>query len=636
MGTIMNRALTGMLTTAFAICIILSCSERSTTDPTSLTLNDSTADASRVASATVTLTQSTLEVGQTTQATAVLRDWQNRILNRVVVWSSSNTSVATVSDSGLVTAVSPGTADIIATRGLHSGRATLTVIPSTVASAPVASVTVVLPKSTLIVGQAIQALDTTRDSTNRVLTGTTVVWTSSNVTVATIASSGMITARAAGTTMIAATSGAATGTAPLSVTTSTSPPVASISVTPASSSVLVGATVQLSATTRDASNNVLTGRLVTWSSTNAGIASVNSSGLVSGVSAGTTQVTATSEGIASSATITVTAAAPLPVATVTVSPTTANLQVGATVQLTATERDINNTLLTGRVVTWSSSNIGISTVSSTGLVAAVSPGNATITATSEGKTATSAISVLAPPPPGGSAEPTGMTRIVDRPFNALNELGWDDTFSSNMAFIADATAPQSPSGILRATYPTGYTSSGNGPGGSDFILSSSPRTIYVSFWSKLSSNFFGHDSGTNKQFYVYDLGGNPWFFFSVYGVGTGPLMPMIQFQSTTSHGDYDLAPNLVPSARIPRNAWYHIEVVATGNTAGTADGTIDVWLNGVHVTSTAGLPNGRLQYSSGACHWGRFHYTTIWGGVGGPNVPATMTVDWDDVYLSGK
>ena len=548
MGTVMNRRLTGMLTTAFAYCIILSCSERSTTDPTSLTLNDSTADASRVASATVALARSTLEVGQTTKATAILRDSQNRILNRVVVWSSSNTSVATVSDSGLVTALSPGTADIVATRGLHSARATLTVTPSTVAAAPVASVTVVLPKSTLSVGQTIQAIDTTRDSTNKVLTGTTVVWTSSNVTVATIASSGMITARAAGTTMIAATSGAATGTAPLSVTTSTPPPVASISVTPTSSSVLIGATVQLSATTRDASNNVLTGRLVTWSS----------------------------------------------------------------------------------------SNIGISTVSSTGLVTAVALGTATITATSEGKTATSAISVLAPPPPGGSAEPTGMTRITDRQFNALSELGWDDTFSSNMAFMADVTAPKSPAGILRATYPTGYTSSGNGPGGSDYILSSSPRTIYVSFWSKLSSNFFGHDSGTNKQFYVYDLGGNPWFFFSVYGVGSGPLVPMIQFQSTTSNGDYDLAPNLVPSARIPRNAWYHIEVVATGNTAGTADGTIDVWLNGVHVTSTAGLPNGRLQYSSGACHWGRFHYTTIWGGVGGPNVPATMTVDWDDVYLSGK
>src|SRR5258707_12299484 len=103
MGTIMNRRLTGMLTTAFAYCIILSCSERSTTDPTSLTLNDSTADASRVASATVTLARSTLEVGQTTKATAALRDSQNRILSRIVVWSSSNTSVPPVSHSDLVT-----------------------------------------------------------------------------------------------------------------------------------------------------------------------------------------------------------------------------------------------------------------------------------------------------------------------------------------------------------------------------------------------------------------------------------------------------------------------------------------------------------------------------------------------------
>src|SRR6266699_4182339 len=117
MGTIMNRRLLGMLTTALAFCITLSCSDRATSDLTGLALNDSTSDASRVVSATVTLAQSSLEVGQTTQATALLKDSRDRTLNLSVVWSSSSTSVAAVSATGLVTALSPGTVDIIATRG---------------------------------------------------------------------------------------------------------------------------------------------------------------------------------------------------------------------------------------------------------------------------------------------------------------------------------------------------------------------------------------------------------------------------------------------------------------------------------------------------------------------------------------
>src|SRR5882757_5403821 len=126
MGTIMNRQLPGMLLIAFAFCITLSCSDKSASDPTGLALNDSTAAQSRIASATVTLAQSSLEVGQTTQATALLLDRYNNPLSLAVVWSTSDSSVATVSGSGLVRARSPGAVSIIATRGYKSGAATLT------------------------------------------------------------------------------------------------------------------------------------------------------------------------------------------------------------------------------------------------------------------------------------------------------------------------------------------------------------------------------------------------------------------------------------------------------------------------------------------------------------------------------
>ena len=84
--------------------------------------------------------------------------------------------------------------------------------------------------------------------------------------------------------------------------------VASVSVTPASTNVTTGQIVQLTATPKDASGNALSGRAVTWASTNTGLASVNASGLVTGGAAGSVSITATSEGKSGIAAITVTAA----------------------------------------------------------------------------------------------------------------------------------------------------------------------------------------------------------------------------------------------------------------------------------------------------------------------------------------
>ena len=82
-------------------------------------------------------------------------------------------------------------------------------------------------------------------------------------------------------------------------------PVATVSVTPAPDTVRAGLTVTLTATTSDANGNVLTGRTVTWGSDNTSVATVNASGVVTGVSAGTATITATSEGQSGSAGVTV-------------------------------------------------------------------------------------------------------------------------------------------------------------------------------------------------------------------------------------------------------------------------------------------------------------------------------------------
>jgi uncharacterized protein YjdB len=143
---------------------------------------------------------------------------------------------------------------------------------------------------------------------------------------------------------------------------------------------------------RDASNNVLTGRAITWTSSNTAVATVNSSGLVTTLTAGSATITATSESQSGSAALTVTPV-PAPVASVTVSLASPSVTAGGTTQATAVLRDASNTELTGRVISWASSNTAVATVNSSGLVTTLTAGSATITATSESQSGSAALTV---------------------------------------------------------------------------------------------------------------------------------------------------------------------------------------------------------------------------------------------------
>jgi hypothetical protein len=109
------------------------------------------------------------------------------------------------------------------------------------------------------------------------------------------------------------------------------------------------------------------------------------------------------------------------VATVTVSPASASIEVGQSTHLSAVLADASGNTLTGRSVAWASSNTGVATVSSSGLVSGVAGGVVTITATSEGKSGTVTVTVTAPvappppPPPSAGCAPTGsgVCRYVD-------------------------------------------------------------------------------------------------------------------------------------------------------------------------------------------------------------------------------
>src|SRR5437899_3667044 len=129
---------------------------------------------------------------------------------------------------------------------------------------------------------------------------------------------------------------------------------------------------------------------VTWSSANPAVATVSSSGLMTGMAAGSTTIIATSQNRSGTAAATVTN---VPVASVAVSPAAAGLTVGATTQLTATPEDANGTALSGRVVTWATSNAAVATVSASGLEMGGAAGRERVRATGEGESGKCAITV---------------------------------------------------------------------------------------------------------------------------------------------------------------------------------------------------------------------------------------------------
>ncbi|WKW11496.1 Ig-like domain-containing protein [Pseudogemmatithrix spongiicola] len=285
--------------------------------------------------------------------------------------------------------------------------------------------------------------------------------------------------------------------------------VASVTVTSAATSVVRGQTIQYTATTRDASNNVLTGRTVTWSSDNTSIATVSATGVVTGVGVGSTTIRATSEGVQGTRAITVTT----DVNAVVVTPSTFTLNAaGATQQLTADPRNASNVSLTGRTVTWSSLNTAVATVSASGLVTAVANGTATIRATVEGvigqATATVNITVN---PCTATAYTLGSTingQVTTS--DCLFETNfWEDRFSFSRASSAYITFPVTPSGgtVDLVTYTT-QNSAGTG-------------TPY--FWTRFSA------AGTANRLF-----GSGTFIFAVGNATTPPVSYSLSSSVATS------------------------------------------------------------------------------------------------------
>jgi uncharacterized protein YjdB len=323
---------------------------------------------------------------------------------------------------------------VVSTKPIGCG--TSTTVPTAPAVIPVASIAMTPAAGTGPVGMSGQLTAVTKDVKGNTLTGRTVVFASKDSTIASVTPSGVVTALAPGSTTVTATSEGVVGQASVTVTAI---PVAALAITPASTSGIVGQTVTLTTAAVDASGKTIASHAPTWKSSSAAV-TVSSAGVATMAAVGSATITATVDGKTATATVTVTQT---PVSALVATLTATTIQVGKTTQALTTIKDLLGTLLTGRVVTWTSSKPSVATVSSTGVVTGVAPGTASIIATSEGKSSATTVTVMSAvaSPPTGPASPTGPSAPVGGSSGATSGTPWvaDDfsSYTSSANFVSD-------------------------------------------------------------------------------------------------------------------------------------------------------------------------------------------------------
>ena len=332
-----------------------------------------TVKAATIAVTGVTLNKATLSLiagaSETLTATVAPAD----ATNKKVTWKSSNAAVASVDANGKVTGVKAGEATITVTTedGGKTATCKVTVKAATIA---VTGVTLNKTATSLLVGgsETLTATVAPADATNKKVT-----WKSSDAAVASVDANGKVTGVKAGEATITVTTEDGGKTATCRVTVSDRE-IKVTEITLAALAIYVGESKAVTATVKpdDATNKELT-----WTSSDATVATVDATGKVTGKKIGTATITATARdgsGVSGSCTVTVLS----PVKKVTVTPATMTLGQNKSYTLKATVEVFGSGTDTG--VTWTSSDTTIATVDATGKVTATDKvGTVTITATSK-------------------------------------------------------------------------------------------------------------------------------------------------------------------------------------------------------------------------------------------------------------
>ena len=330
-----------------------------------------------VATTSVTLDKTSISLTKGQSKTLIATVKPDDATNKTVSWTSSAPGTVSVDSNGKVTAVSGGSATITAKADNQQATCVVTV------TVPTESITLNKSEFTLTKGQSETIIATVKPDD---AFGDTVSWTSSNTFVANVESDGKVTAVGGGQATITARVGHLTATCILTVTV----PAESITLNP-SITLDEGESVTLKATL---SPNDAT-EIVTWSSSNESIATVDQDGKVHALKKGSADIVAKAGNHLATCTVKVVKS----VISISLDKNNLTLSVGDTFSLTAT---VSPDDATDKTITWESSDTYVATVEN-GVVKGIGVGETTITATAGKVSTTCSILVVMDSPNGVSA-----------------------------------------------------------------------------------------------------------------------------------------------------------------------------------------------------------------------------------------
>lgn len=358
----------------------------------------SVADPSKLAAASIAVTAGNVRTvvvepnpanvvrGKTLQLKAVARNGSlAKVEGRPIAWITENPQIATVSETGLITAIAFGTTEVRATIDGITGIAALNVGVGAVDA-------VIVPASmTIVLGETAQLEARPMDAAGNVVSQADVNWLSEAPSIVSVSDDGEVTGLALGTALIKARAQNAEAQVAVTVVAPWT-----LGMAPRPAELEVGKTAQLVATVRD--GGAIVTAPITWLSDNPALATVSANGLVTAVAPGAAPVAIVARTIQNGTRVVADTVKILikasPVGSLTVTVANATIEVGETIVATAVIYDKVGGVLTDRAVTWSSDKPAIAAVNANGEVTGVAAGTAKLTAACDGFTATIEIKVV--------------------------------------------------------------------------------------------------------------------------------------------------------------------------------------------------------------------------------------------------
>ena len=341
---------------------------------------------------------------------------------------------------------------------------------------------------------------------------------------------------------------------------------------------------------------------VTWSTSDAGVATVSSSGLITPVALGSCTITAAKG--AASVTMAFTVASSVTVAYILMQPLVQTVPQNGRGCVYARPYDVDGTYLPTQAHTWTTSNVALGSLSvvrgpqpgstiARKLIAGTTEGVTTITASNSGVSGTMTLTVsdvLAPAAPTTLPNlPTGWTIIRESSLSSVTNVANYSFVNAPSGFgevlsASDATAVKSGPQVMRLTVEPGRGAS-NVNAKVEVSLGASYETLYFAHWFNKSANWATETAGSKQGFfksvgtamnhywgYDSDTAGNDQFAIGTQFSGPDPAVQ-----------------NYAPYCARPYDRWRLTEVRITGNTAGNYDGRIQVWIDGVRIFDRADM-----------------------------------------------